>query len=175
MSKISLKKELDKLDREQLVELILDAYSSSKETKDYFDFFLNPDADALVEKYVNIISKEINRSKRGYSKARITYIRNALKRFEGFGTGPDYVGRIIYYTIRMLVGQERYIRYTPTLTKGMYKLVADYIKYADANGFVSDALNNIDRMTKETQLGRPPVREAIRKAIADLINSDSGQ
>lgn len=50
MSKALLKKELAHLDRDQLVEVILNAYSSSKEAKDYFEFFLNPDAEALLEK-----------------------------------------------------------------------------------------------------------------------------
>lgn len=43
MSKTALKKELDSLTREQIIEVILTAYSSNKSIKDYFDFFAMPD------------------------------------------------------------------------------------------------------------------------------------
>lgn len=81
MSKALLKKELAHLDRDQLVEVILNAYSSSKEAKEYFEFFLNPDLEALMQKKVDIIAKELNRAKYGYSKARISFIRKAISDF----------------------------------------------------------------------------------------------
>ena len=49
MSKLQLKKEIQKLERHQLEQMVLDAYAARKETKEYFEFFLNPDVEKLTE------------------------------------------------------------------------------------------------------------------------------
>ena len=58
MSKLRLTKEIKQLERHQLEQMILDAYAARKEIKEYFDFFLNPDVDKLIEKYKVAASKE---------------------------------------------------------------------------------------------------------------------
>ena len=45
MSKIKLKKELQNMSREQLLDIILNVYDARKEAREYFEFFLNPDSD----------------------------------------------------------------------------------------------------------------------------------
>ena len=64
MSKNTLKKELDLMDRGQLVDIILDLYSNRPEAKEYFEFFLNPDIEKLREKVITKAQKEIMRTKR---------------------------------------------------------------------------------------------------------------
>lgn len=51
MSKSKLKKELAGMTQEQVADLVLQAYESSKEAKAWLDFYLNPDIEALSEKY----------------------------------------------------------------------------------------------------------------------------
>ncbi len=46
MSKLPLKKYLQSLTKEQLVEVILEAYSNSKAIQEYFDFYLQPNEAA---------------------------------------------------------------------------------------------------------------------------------
>ena len=89
MGKLQLKKEIQALPREQLELMILEAYESRKEIKQYFDYFINPDVNKLADKYQLEISKEFYRSKRGYTKARITNIRRIYKEFQGFHPGFD--------------------------------------------------------------------------------------
>ena len=50
MSKLLLKKEIKDLTRNQLEQMILDAYDAKKEIKEYFDFYVNPDVEKLTEK-----------------------------------------------------------------------------------------------------------------------------
>lgn len=169
MSKSSLKKELDKLDREQLVELILDSYSASKETKAYFDFFLNPDADALLEKKTDIIAKEIGRTKHGRCKARISAIRGTIKEFRSFGVGTDYVLDLMIRTLAMLVGQERWYYYTEALTNGIYKLATEYIELANDVGMISEATERIKSVTDNPNLGRERIRQNVRETVARTI------
>ena len=160
MSKNALRKELLTFTGEQLVEVILNAYSASKETREYFEFFLNPDADALLEKKTEIIAKEIARSKRGYSRARISNIRAVIKKFESFGVGAEMLGKLMIYTIRMLLAQSRYARYSDTLLNGTIKLANDYIALADKNGFATEALQNIDSLGS-SGLGNPALRKRL--------------
>lgn len=65
MSKAQLKKELANLTHEQLIELIINTYGLSSEVKQYYEFFLNPDVEKLLEKYKQAISKELSRAKYG--------------------------------------------------------------------------------------------------------------
>lgn len=65
MSKAQFKKELAGLEKEQLVEMMVDLYSRRKDFKEYFEFFLNPDVKKLTAKYHDLISKELARVKRG--------------------------------------------------------------------------------------------------------------
>ncbi len=50
MSKATLKKELKNFDADQLREILLDLYSARKESKEYPDFFVDHDIDAMIEK-----------------------------------------------------------------------------------------------------------------------------
>src|SRR5690554_8176562 len=59
MSKTKLKKELQKLTKEQLIVQILDLYDKNKHIKVIYNFYLNPlDENQLAEKYIAIIKKE---------------------------------------------------------------------------------------------------------------------
>ena len=60
---------------EQIAQVVMEAYDSSKEAKEYFEYFLNPDGAALCEKALTIIAKEIRKAKWGRSKGRVTVIR----------------------------------------------------------------------------------------------------
>ena len=160
MSKNALRKELLTFTGEQLVEVILNAYSASKETKEYFDFFLNPDTNKLFDKKIEIIAKEIARSKRGYSRARISNIKATIRKFESFGVEAELLGKLIFSTIRMLLAQSRYARFTDTLLNGTLKLVSDYITLADNHGFASEAIQNIKTIS-DSALGTPSFRNRI--------------
>ena len=58
MSKFSLKKHLQSLTKEQIVEVVLDAYNNSKAVQEYFDFYLQPNEKEKIKKYKAIIEKE---------------------------------------------------------------------------------------------------------------------
>lgn len=165
MSKASLKKELEQLDRQQLVEIILDAYSATKECKEYFEFFLNPDADALYDKKIELIAKEINRTKRGMCKARISVIRKEIKAYASFGVDAEHVGKLMLGTLRMLIGQNRWYYYSDALSNGIFKLAGEYLELADENGFVSTALENLAAIYNFDELGTKQVRYRLRLQV----------
>jgi hypothetical protein len=61
MSKSILKKELQKLTKDQLIDQILDLYEKNKAVKEFYNFYLNPrNEKELTKKYKKLIRKEFN-------------------------------------------------------------------------------------------------------------------
>ena len=137
--KKTLKKELDALDKEQLIQLILDLYANRKEAKEYFNFFLNPDVDKLYEKHSKAIEKELSRYKRYKCTARISHIRSTIKAFASYSPGPEVVVNLMVYTVKAAITIEIRRDFTRTLASGIGKICKDCLAYADANGVYSHA------------------------------------
>ncbi|MCH5247666.1 MAG: hypothetical protein J1E99_05865 [Muribaculaceae bacterium] len=144
-----LKKELLKLEKDELIEVILSAYGASKETKEYFDFFLNPDIDLLREKYQEMIVKEFRRTRRVYySKARINTVRRIIKKFSSFDPGSEYVVEFYIFTITHSLSTERNLNFTPVLYNGTKKLAEDLLKYADKHRVFDLAVKGLSNLIK---------------------------
>ena len=67
MSKAKLKKYLQTLSKEQVIEVILELYDARKEAKDYLEFYLTPDNNAELEKCKKAIRQEFFPT-RGFSE-----------------------------------------------------------------------------------------------------------
>ena len=66
MGLTEIKKELKKLDKDKLIELLTDFYKKNKSVKEALDFYVNPNEKELFEKYRNIVFKAFYPS-RGYN------------------------------------------------------------------------------------------------------------
>lgn len=143
MSKATLKKELESFTREQLIQVLMDTYSSSKSAKEYLEFFLNPDVQALHQKKIDIITKELRREKWGYSKARISYIKKTLKEFESFNVGDAAMERLSLEAFLLLLSNERFLHYSPTLMNGTASLAVKALEHAILNENTDKTLDNI--------------------------------
>lgn len=168
MSKTALKKELSTFTGDELVKVILDVYSVSKEAKQYFEYFLHPDPDALLNKKIDVIAKEVSRSKRGYSRARISRIKAEIKEFESYGVGADYVCRLMVYTLRMLTGEFSYLYYTEAFLGSIRKFVNELILYANKNEMLSQAMSDINELAS-SKLGTPNFRKMVLNAATDAV------
>ncbi len=168
MSKASLKKELKYFSSEQLSELILNIYSSSKEAKAYLEFFLYPDPEAFVKEKTEAIAKELKRTKRGsLSKARISVIRKYIKEAQDYGLPADYVNRLFFSAISVIVNCEKYIYYPAALFNGTYRLVSDYLNWANKNEMLPTALEDLTVFIMNSESGTP----TFRQNIAAVVNS----
>ncbi|MDE7153348.1 MAG: hypothetical protein K2O00_02735 [Muribaculaceae bacterium] len=103
MSKAGLKKELKQLDKDELIEVILDIYSLRKDAKEYFEYYINPDVDKLFRKYEDKIFKELKRVKKRFwrkeTAARPSVIKRAIKEFESFGSGKEWTVKLMFSTV----------------------------------------------------------------------------
>ena len=140
MSKIQLKKELSRLDREQLIGIILDNYSLRKDAKAYFDFFINPDIDKLTEKYSLLIEKEMLRGKYTKSTARLSRVRTHIREYASFGVPPESVQELMIYTLKLGLDVERRKYVSQTFTSGIIRLATDILTYGDKNSIFDSTM-----------------------------------
>lgn len=172
MSKAALKKELKSFTPEQLTEVILNVYDSSKEAKAYLEFFLNPDPDAFVKEKFEAILKELKRTKRGgVSKGRISVIRQMIKQGMAYGLTPDYIDKLMMGAISLLVSAERYIYYPASLFNGTYRLVNDYITWANKAGMLGTALDRLNALVGDPQIGTEIFRRNISQTVAESVGN----
>ena len=154
MSKAALKKELQKLDQEQLVQVILDAYEGRAETKEYFEFFLNPDIDKLMGKFEARIGKELNRTKWGTSKARVTVLKRAVKDFIGLNPGVDAVMDMLFTTVRYIGILERHVNLTDAQERFAGSVLAQIVDLADKHQIVAETMPRIEKLLDEELFSR---------------------
>lgn len=165
MSKLQLKKEIKSLSREQLENMILDVYDARKEIKEYFEFFLNPDVDKLTEKYKVAISKELNRSKRGYSKARISVIKKLIKEFASFQPGFEAELELYYYAVSYSLLVETSLYFSDTLINGISFLVVQMLDYADCNCVADKTLERLLALVDDERSGTKYFRNSLRSLL----------
>ena len=95
MSKTTLKKELQKLTKEQLVEQVLDLYDKNKSVKEFYNFYLNPASEKeLFEKYKQVIVNEFY-PKRGDSKMRFSVCKKAISDFKALSPEPELIADLM--------------------------------------------------------------------------------
>lgn len=165
MSKTALKKELANMSREQLEQIILDAYDSSKETKAYFDFFLNPDIKKLREKMFEIVCKELRRQKWGYCKGRVSVLKKAIKDFAGYKPGPQEVLLFMFNVLMQLGVAERFYNLSDAQERYISTLTAEILTYANSNQCADYAIELLNKIINSTNF-----REYFRKLVDGVLN-----
>lgn len=97
MGLTDLKKELKKLDKDQLIDLVADLYKKNKSVKEFFDFYVNPDERELFNKYRDKILEAF------YPKRGFTYKlkdgKQAISDFKKFGTSPDLLAELMLFYV----------------------------------------------------------------------------
>lgn len=166
MSKTQLKKELEGLDRAQIVELITDLYSACKPAKEYLDFFCNPDVDKLYEKYASLITKECLRGKRSMSTARISKIKAHIRDFAAFGIDTKNVIDLMCHAIRQIILVERSRPIKQSLVSGCVKLIEEMLALADRSAIFSYATDRLDPLL-DGSIGSRNFIAFLRRNIAE--------
>jgi len=98
MSKSILKKELNKLTKEQLVEQILDLYEKNKAVKELYNFYLNPKNEReLIEKYKKIIWKEFGVENFMSAGLKFSVAKKAVSDFKDLQPSPEALADVMLY------------------------------------------------------------------------------
>ncbi|MDD5149522.1 MAG: DUF6155 family protein [Flavobacterium sp.] len=98
MSKPALKKELSKLNKEQLIEHILDLYDKNSSAKEFYKFYLNPTNEKeLAGKYKKLIRKEFNVENPMKSTEKFSVAKKAISDFKNLQTSPESLADVMLY------------------------------------------------------------------------------
>ena len=158
------------MEKDQLVELILEAYSARKEIKEYLEFFLNPDVGKLQAKYEIAVSKELNRVKRGgCCKARISYIKSLVKEFASFQPGFEAEMDMLFFTVSYAIAAESHLHFSETLMRGVASLVQMLIDIADTNLVIDKTVMHLNAMFNNERAGTRYFRRFLNDELASYM------
>lgn len=170
MSKTQLKKELARLDAEQMRELIIDLYEARKEAKDYLDFFVDPDIEARLEKARTAISKEMRRVTHGRSIMRISRVKQAIKSISSLKPGDEHVCEIMTYSVVTACEVTAGLWIKEPLQEALARLLRETVILADSAGMLdayADRLNDAIKEMKSGVFHRNP----FKALLADTLKS----
>ncbi|MFZ4525767.1 MAG: DUF6155 family protein [Chlorobium sp.] len=93
----AVKKELARLDKEVLIKLLAELYSKDKATREFLDFYVNPDEDALHKKCRDKISLAFF-PKRGY-QVRLTEGKKAIADFKKCSSNVELLADLMLFYV----------------------------------------------------------------------------
>jgi hypothetical protein len=96
MSKSTLKKHLQTLSKDQIIETVLELYGNMKPVKEYFEFYMNPNEKEMLEKYRTIITKEFATEwKHSEPKLRFSVAKKAISDFRNLKPAPELLADLM--------------------------------------------------------------------------------
>ncbi len=164
MSKNALRKELELMTAPQLRQIILDAYSARKEIKEYFEFFLRPDAAGLLERQSTTIARELKRMKRGRSRARATVIKKAVNDFVSLNPGAEACLDMIFRAIVLIATADKGIELPAAIQRLATALATRFVETADKAMMADKAAERLDTFFRNSTY-----RHDIRRLIAQNL------
>lgn len=98
MSKAALKKELQKLTKEKLVEHILDLYEKNISVKEFYKYYLDPGNEkGLVNKYKKLIRKEFNVENPMWGTQKFSVAKKAISDFKKLHPSAESLADVMLY------------------------------------------------------------------------------
>lgn len=97
MGLTDIKKELKKLDKDKLIDLVADLYKNNKSVKEFLDFYVNPDERQLLEKYKEKVFVAFY-PKRGYNY-NLKDGKKAISDFKKLGTSIGLLADLMLFYV----------------------------------------------------------------------------
>ncbi|MBS1588416.1 MAG: hypothetical protein JST52_02255 [Bacteroidetes bacterium] len=98
MSKSALKKELQMLTKEQLIEQVLDLYEKNKSVKTFYNLYLNPKNEkALLEKCRKEIYREFNVERPERARLKFSVAKQAIAELKDVQASPEIIADAMLY------------------------------------------------------------------------------
>ena len=95
MSKSTIKKLLQSMTKEDIIEMVLELYSARKEAKEYLEFYASPDEKGKLEEYKSIIREEFYPKKRREPQTRFSVCRKAVADFKKLKPSADALAELM--------------------------------------------------------------------------------
>lgn len=96
MSKSTLKKHLQTLNKEQLIETVLEMYDNLKPAKEYLEYYLSPNEKVMYEKYKKVITYEFYPVTKSFNpKLRFSVARKAIADLRALKPFPELLADLM--------------------------------------------------------------------------------
>lgn len=120
MSLTDIKKELKKLDKDKILDLILDLYKKHKPIRAYLDFYISPNEGGIIEKYHDKIFEAFYPTQ---GKINIKKAKDALSDFKKLDIGNDTYAELLLFFVETGIN---FINDYGDLDNGFYKGLCKY-------------------------------------------------
>lgn len=172
MSKTTLKRQLNELTREQLIDVMLELYDARKDAREYLEYYANPDEKKMHEKYKGIITKEFFPQK-GRAKGRTSVCKKAIKEFTTLHPSPRLIADLRLWLIEAIC---RHATATRSWVKESHEgtaltMFTDTLDYLFTTGLLDEYRRRIDDLLASTKRLRgvlhtlPDVYEEFNQSI----------
>ncbi len=97
MGLTDIKKELKKLDKDKIIDIVSDLYKKNKSVKEFFDFYVNPDEKELFNKYRDKVFEAFY-PRRGY-KFKLKDGKQAISDFKKLDPSADLLAELMLFYV----------------------------------------------------------------------------
>lgn len=152
MGKRDLKKYLDKLEKDQVSEQLLELYDKFPEVKTYYDFIFNPNEEKLTAAAKAKISNEYFPVKTKRAKLRRSTAQKYIKHFISLGVDPFAIADVMLFNIEVAqrYTAKREMRYS-SFYKSMSNSFLQAVEFIVTNGITSEFLKRLESIHDEAQ------------------------
>ncbi len=143
-----LKKELEQLEKHQIVHHVLEVYKRYPRVKDYFDFFLNPDEEVLLDDYKVRVHEGFYPS-RG-KKLKLYRSRRAINEFKKLAVSEEAIAELLLYftQVAVMYGRETKVSapsFYERIEKSLRAALEFMEKYELLDSFRGDVMDLVER------------------------------
>lgn len=159
MSKTTLKKLLQELDKEQIAQVLFDLYDARKDAREYLEYFVDPDENAMFEKYRGIITKEFLPAK-GRAKGRTSVCKRAVKDFTLLHPSPRLIAELKMYLVEMILSYAVRMRswVKESHENTLFAVFEEMLDYMSLNDLLVGFEPRIERVINTAKGLRGPIR-----------------
>ncbi len=170
MSKRDLKKYLDGLEKEQVMEQFLELYDKFGDVKTYYDFVFNPKEEKLVGEAKIKISNEYFPIKTKRAKLRRSTAQKIIKHFLMLGVDPHGIADVMLYNIEVAqkFSARREMRYS-SFYKSMLKSYEQAVKYIVSSAILPDFMTRIQAIANESVRQKWEIAPEFRTVYETLL------
>lgn len=149
MGLTDIKKELKKLDKEKLIDLVADLYKKNKSVKEFFDFYVNPDESELFKKYRDKVFEAFY-PKRGYSY-KLKDGKQAISDFKKLGPATELLANLMLFYVETGV---KFTNDFGDINEAFYKSLAttfvDALRIMNKENFLDKFEERVDKIIADT-------------------------
>ena len=172
MSKTTLKKLLKELDRDQLAEVLLELYDARKDAREYLEYFVSPNENAMLEKYKAVILKEFFPAK-GRARTRTSVCKKAIKEFTTLHPSPRLIADLKMHLVECIA---RYAVATRSWVKESVEntwrqTFDDALNYMYANDLLDESMERITKVLSTAKGLRGPLRHVLPEVYENFVST----